>query len=295
MSTSTILDAGIHYNVPASVYHSDPCLTPSLSSGAARTILEKSLAAAHREHARLGGKRKATTEAMSTGSIVHSLLADNPQDFEVGVFDNFRSKAAQSWRDLVIAAGKNAVLECDLDEARKIAASVRANVCNGGITNDPFAAHGKSEVTVIWKEGEAYCRALLDRLVIDPNGYADIWDWKCTNDVTDRSILRSVVKYGYHIQEAFYRRGLSVALPSHAGRISWTFVFVLDVEPYTVRRVCLTPEFLSAGKSEVNRAIAIWRNALATNEWPDGSHDTLMLDAPGYLLSDDEITASEAA
>lgn len=291
MSTQSFLDAGIHYNVPASVYHSDPCLTPSLSSGAARTILEKSLAAAHREHARLGGKRKATTEAMSTGSIVHSLLADNPQDFEVGVFDNFRSNAAKSWSDLVIAAGRNAVLECDLDEARKIAASVRANVCNGGITNDPFAPHGKSEVTVIWKEGDAYCRARIDRLIVDEFGNADVWDWKCTNDITDRSILRSVVKYGYHIQEAFYRRGISAVMPS--ARISWTFAFVLNVEPYTVRRVCLSPEFLGAGKADVSTAINLWRRALETNEWPDGSAETLTLHAPAYLLHDDEITASE--
>lgn len=284
---STPLDVGIHYNVPAHVYHGDPCPEPSLSSGVARTLLDEGEAAAYRSHARLGKKKSETTEAMNTGSIVHSLLAGNTDDFEVGLFDNYRSGAAKTWRDGVLAGGKNAVLECDLDEARRIEMSVRKNVCNGGITNDPFADHGKSEVTVIWKEGDAYCRALLDRLVVDPNGYADIWDWKCTSDVTDRGILRSVVKWGYHIQEAFYRRGLAAVLPSHAGRISWTFAFVLDHAPYTVRRVCLSPEFLNAGKSDANLAIGLWRHALATDQWPDGSAETLTLDAPGYLLSDD--------
>lgn len=291
MNESTQLDVGIHYGVPAHVYHADPCPTPSLSSGVARTILAHSLAAAHREHPKLGGKKRETTEAMNTGSIVHSLLAENLSDFEVGNFDSYRSKAAQSWRDLVLSCGKNAVLECDLDEAKKIAASVRMNVCNGGVTNSPFVASGKSEVTVIWKEGETYCRALIDRLVVDQFGNADVWDWKCTNDVTDRAILRSVVKYGYHIQEAFYRRGLIAALPFKSPRVSWTFAFVLDHEPYTVRRVCLSPEFVGIGKADVSAAINAWRHALETNDWPDKSAETLHLDAPAYLI-DDEISFS---
>jgi hypothetical protein len=285
---SVPLDVGIHYGVKAIDYHSDPCPQPSLSSGAARTIIFKSLADAHREHSRFGGKQKQTTEAMNTGSIVHSLLAENLTDFEVGLFDNFRSKAAQAWRDEVILSGKNAVLECDLDHARKIEASIRKNICNGGVTNNPFADYGRSEVTIIWKEGDAYCRALPDRLLIDPNGaFTDVWDWKVTNDVTDLAIMRSVVKWGYHHQEAFYRRGLAATLPKSAGSVSWTFAFVLDHEPFTVRRVCLMPEFVSAGKADMNKAINLWRHAMLTNEWPDQSHETLHLDAPAYLIDDD--------
>lgn len=289
--THSPLAVGIHYGIPAAVYHSDPAPTPSLSSGVARTILSQSLAAAHREHPRLGGKKRDATEAMNTGSIVHSLLANNCDDFEIGNFDSYRSGAAQLWRDSVLKSGRNAVLEKDLDEAKKIEASIRANVCNGGITNDPFSQLGKSEVTLIWQEGETYCRALLDRLVIDPNGYADVWDWKTTNDVTDRGILQSVVKYGYHIQAAFYLRGLAAVLPSHARRLSFTFVFVLVSEPYTVRRVCLSAEFLGVGKADCANAILQWQHALATNHWPDGSHETLTIDPPSYLIND-EITVS---
>jgi hypothetical protein len=286
--TKSPLDVGIHYGVKASVYHSDPAPMPSLSSGAARTIITKSLSDAYREHPRFGGKKKETTQAMNTGSIVHSLLAENPDDFEVGNYDNYRSKAAQEWRDTVLSCGKNAVLECDLDHARKIEASIRKNACNGGVTNDPFAPHGRSEVTIIWKEGDAYCRALPDRLLIDPlGGYTDVWDWKVTNDVTDLAILRSVVKWGYHCQEAFYRRGLAATLPKDAGPVSWMFCFALDKEPFTVRRVCLMPEFLAAGKIDMNRAINLWRHAMDTNEWPDQSQETLHLDAPAYLIDDD--------
>jgi hypothetical protein len=104
--------------------------------------------------------------------------------------------------------------------------------------------------------------------------------------------MRSVVKFGYHIQAAFYLRGLAAVLPSYARRLSFTFVFVLTEEPYTVRRVCLSPEFLGIGKLDTQLALASWQHALATNEWPDGSRETLTLEAPAYLFNDDEITAS---
>jgi len=290
-TTETIpvtLDVGVHYDIPAHVYHADPCPIPSLSSGIARTINAESLAEAYRRHVRFGGMKKPRTAAMDAGALVHSLIAERPDDFEVGNYDNYQSNAAKAWRDNVIASGRNAALEKHLDNARRIVASLKKNVCNGGITNDPFAAHGKSEVTIIWKERDAYCRCLPDRMLIEP-GAIDVWDWKITNDVTDRAILRSVMKWGYHEQEALYRRGISAAFPGH--RISWMFAFVLDCEPYTVRRVCLTPEFLAAGKRAVSSAIAAWQQATKTNVWPDKSEETLHLDAPGYLL-DDEISAS---
>lgn len=290
MSTPNYLDVGVHYGVPAIAYHADPCPTPSLSSGVARTINSDSLAEAYRDHARLGGVTKKRTSAMDAGALVHSIIAERPEDFEIGVYDNYLSKAAKEWRDGVLKSGRNAALEKHLDQAHKIVASLKKNVCNGGITNDPFAAHGKSEVTIIWKEGDAYCRCLPDRMLIPEPGAIDVWDWKCTNDVTDRGIQRSVLKWGYPEQEAFYRRGIGAAFPYH--RISWMFAFVLDREPYTVRRVCLAPDFLAAGRMAVDSAINQWRHALKTNVWPDKSEETLTLDAPGFLLHDDEISAS---
>lgn len=289
---TTSLGVGIHYGVKASIYHADPCVEPSLSSGVARTILTKSLADAHREHARFGAVKRKKTRAMDAGSLVHSILAEAADDYEIGIYDNYLSNAAKAWRDGVLKSGRNAALEKHFDTANKIVASIRKNACNGGITNDPFAAHGRSEVCIIWKEGDAYCRALPDRLLVDQFGNADVWDWKVTNDVTDLAILRSVVKLGYHIQEAFYRRGLVATLPFKGGRVSWTFAFALDHEPFTVRRVCLMPEFLAAGKADVSRAINLWRHAMQTNEWPDQSRETLMLDAPGYLI-DDDISSSD--
>jgi len=281
---SAPLGVGIHYGVPAAVYHADPCESPSLSSGVARTILDQSIAHAWHEHPKLGGGKKESTAAMTTGSVVHSLLAGEDSDLEIGTYDNFRIKAAQEWRDAVIAQGRTPALNRDLDDARFIVDSIKAKAALG-IDNSPFVEHGRSEVTAIWKEGEAYCRARYDRLVIDPNGYADIWDWKTTTDVSPDAIQRSIIDHGYHIQAAFYLRGLATVLPDYAGRCTFVFVFVETKAPYAVRRVCLGESFMTAGRHLVGEAINQWRGAMESGLFNDPfAGQTITMPAPDWYI-----------
>ncbi len=228
---------------------------------------------------------------MGLGSIVHSLLAGESSDIVLGNFDSYRSKAAQEWRDSVEASGRTPALDHDMEDARPIVAAVGLKAAVG-ITNSPFVADGKSEVTAVWKEGDAYCRARYDRLVIDPNGYADIWDWKTTKEIGERAILRSIVDMGYHIQAAFYMRGLSQCLPSHKGRISFIFVFVETAPPYQVRRVTLSPAFLAIANKDVNEGLAKWKHAIANNDFTVASFETLEIEPPAYLCDDDTISIS---
>lgn len=283
MSTCLNLGPGLHDGIPAEAYHADPCPMPSLSSGVARTIVGDSLAHAYLAHPRLGGKKDGeATEAMDLGSLVHALLADEANlTCEIGNFDTYRSKAAQEWRDEVRRAGKTPVLEKVAEQAKPIVEALRSKA-GRGLTIDPFSA-GKAEVTAVWREGEAYCRARYDRLILD--SYADIWDWKTTTSIAPHKLMRSIVDQGYHIQAAMYRRGLMAIRPDYAGRCSFILVFVEVSPPYAVRRVVLSEAFLQIGGAEVSRAILRWQHATATNEWPEGAGDTLELTPPNWLTA----------
>ena len=288
------LQPGLHDGIPSAVYHADCAPEPSLSSGVLRTILNKSIEHGALEHAKLGGIGRESTTAMNLGSIVHALLAGENSELEIGNYDSFRSKAAQAWREFTEAQGKIPVLERDLEDARPIVAAIREKAAIG-ITNDPFAAHGRSEVTAIWKEDGTYCRARYDRLLVDPTGYADIFDWKTTNDISVRGIEKSIVSMGYHIQAAFYLRGLTAILPQYQHRVSFIFVFVEASAPYQVRRVVLSPTFLAIGRKKVSEGLAIWQRAIATNDFKEAPFETLEIEAPAYLEEDDEISVSAAA
>ncbi len=285
-----ILEQGFHYEITANRYHADPCATPSLSSGAARTLLDKSPAHAALEHPKLGAQKREATSAMSKGTLVHAILSGG-DEIEVGEFENFKTKAAQEWRDSIEESGRIAVLLPAYEEATRIANAVRARAAQG-IDNTPFNTAAKHEVTAIWREKCCFCRARYD--VLNVGDYADIWDWKSCADISDRGIERSIVKYGYHIQAAFYLRGLETILPQYRGRTSFVFVFFETTAPYAVRRVTLQPSWLMAASAKANEAINIWSHCLETNTFPLTSPDTLKLELPAYLDdTDDEITIGE--
>lgn len=291
----TPLGVGLHENIPSAIYHSDPCETPSLSSGVLRTILNKSIEHGALKHSRIGGMGREATPAMNLGSITHSLLAgDDCSDLVLGNFDSYRSKAAQEWKRDIEASGKTPVLERDIEGARPVAQAVREKAAIG-ITNNPFVPHGRSEVTAVWKEGDAFCRARYDRLIVDPMGYADIWDWKTTNDISEWAIERSVVNMGYHIQAAFYLRGLMKLLPQYVRRTSFILCFVETEAPHHVRRVTLSPTLMAIGAKKVSEGIAMWQHAVAANDFRAPAFETLEVEAPAYLEEDDEISISEAA
>lgn len=291
METTIETPTGLIHEMTAATYHADPCASPSLSSTTARTLLFKSPAHAAREHPKLGGERSEETTAMSTGTLVHALLSGTNR-IEVEDFPDYKTKAARDWRNAVTATGGIAVLQGAFLEAHAVAHSVRTRAAIG-IYNTPFAATAKHEVTAIWREKNIFCRARYDCLNITDH-VADIWDWKTTNDISDRGIEKSIAKYRYDIQAAFYLRGLESLMPGYRGRTSFIFVFVESSAPYTVRRVVLQPSYLQAANKCVSGAIDTWARCIKANDFPMLAPDTLAVELPAWLDdSDGEISASE--
>lgn len=287
-----LLGVGIHEGVPSSVYHSDPCLKPSLSSSLARVLIKDSPQHAWSQHPRLNPEKigRQSTEAMDLGTLVHAMLAGDRNGIEVGAFDDYKTKAAREWRDGVSSRGLTPVLEKHIEVADPIAAAVKKSAglnCDNG----PFTPGIKSmsESVAVWAEGDELCRALIDRLTFGQFG-ADLWDWKTTTDISDRDIEKKVADYAYATQMAFYLRGLRKLLPK-VGQLSASLVFVEINPPYTVRRVYWSPEYMAHADREVSKAIRLWQQCMATGDWSDPRNGTdMQLELPSYLVDDDVIT-----
>jgi hypothetical protein len=280
--TQTRLGVGLHYGVPASVYHADPCETPSLSSGIARTILTRSLAHAAFDHPKLSGSGgRKPTKAMRFGSAVHAIQSSDESEIVVGDFADFRKGEAKEWRDAVIESGRTPVLRHEMEgDIRPMVDALVSKVAVG--CDSPFTANGKDEVTCIWKEGNVFCRARFDRLVTDGFQF-DIWDWKTTTDVSEEALMRKIVDKGYHIQAAFYSRGLRAIHPN--ARISFIFGFVESKAPHAVSRVCLSEGFMDLGERAASRAIAQWQQASAAGKWPEAAEGkTLQILPPDWYV-----------
>ena len=91
----TISTPGI-YEIPAALYHADPCPEPSLSASVARTLIERSALHAKMQHPRFGREERPVTSGMALGTAAHAVILEGDWD-GIGFIDadSFRTKAVK--------------------------------------------------------------------------------------------------------------------------------------------------------------------------------------------------------
>lgn len=270
---------GLHFDVPAHVYHSDPCERPSLSSRIAHTLVAQSPKHAWTFHPRLGGLRRDHTTATEKGSIIHCLLLGEEQLLEALDFPDYRTKLAKQARDDVKAAGRIPLLRKQYDAIEATADIIRRNIEEWGIR---LAHH--SEVTAIWEDEGVRCRARMDKLSEDQDLIQDLKS--CASAHPD-AIARSIFAHGYDIQEAAYRRSIEALRPDLAGHVQFQFIFFELEPPYSVTPVRLGGSMRELGERRWQRARERWRRCLESGDWPGYVTEPLAVEAPQWALASD--------
>ena len=296
---SDFLAEGIHDGIPASVYHADPCPSPSLSSSAAADLLARSPAHVRLHHPRFrtaDGSRPADDEtpAMAFGSVVHELALGKGGGFAVWTEETWRGKAAAEFRDSAVRAGQTPIKQADFDRAQAVVAAMRTQLDAMGLGY--VLTEGKSEQVAVWKSGGQYCRAMFDRWLPERR---EIWDIKTTaRSAHPDQIARLIPSMDYHTRSEFYLMGAEAltGLPSRAGGLGYQFLFVETSAPY-----CVTPCFLDLslrehGRKRAQEAINIWSRCMETDNWPGYVSAPAEIAAPGWVnfeIEDSEITTTE--
>lgn len=133
-----------------------------------------------------------------------------------------------------------------------------------------FGRSGESEVTVTWTDSgpdlaaPMACRARLDRLIERAGTAVSVVDLKSTDDPSPEEFARSVARYGYHRQAAWY----STAAEALTGvRPSFAFVAVRSSPPYEVSVYELEPEAVEQGERENRETLAELSRAMATGNY----------------------------
>lgn len=255
------------YALPIEVYHGQPTVGPSISSSGLRTIWSQSPAHYYVDSA-LNPKRAPQTArpAFALGRLAHKLLLEGSD----GLADEFvtrpeqwsdwRTKAAQEWRDGMIAAGKTVITEADLAAVTGMAESLGQH---------PLVEHGILdgfvERSLIWKDAKTGVW-LKSRPDVVPRASGLFSDLKTTASVSDNDLERSLSDYGYHMQAAL----VGMASEAVLGRPMEEFalVWVEKAPPHCVRVTVLTGEDLDRGRQQLRRAIDQFAECIATGEWP---------------------------
>lgn len=139
---------------------------------------------------------------------------------------------------------------------------------------------GLPEVSAFWTDPVTTCPCKLraDWLAEDVEIVADI---KTTDDASPEGFERSILRYGYHRQAAWYLHGLN-----ELGRAFQHFVFVCveSSPPYAVGLYRLDDEAIAAGEAELADLLGTYAACCKSGNWPAYPTNVQTISLPDFYL-----------
>lgn len=259
--------------MPAPQYHSDPAPEVSLSASMSKILLSESPLKAWFSHPRLNPNYRAEPESkFDLGTAAHAVLLENdaskiviidPEKYpskKGTIPEGWTNNAIRAARDQAYATGKTPLLKSYYDDVRRMADAALAFLSTSEISEYWFDS--EPELTGIWQEGPIWLRCRFDKITKDRRV---IQDYKSTTDASPDGFGRQIQRMGYHIQDAFYRRG---ARALGAPKPEFVFVAQSVEPPHECSLVGCDPALREIADAEVERAITLWSECITRKEWP---------------------------
>jgi len=255
---------GIIDGYPEADYHAHP----ALSRSGAKTLLSNPARYRWEQD-----NHSPSKDAFDVGTAAHAIVLGVGLD-ELDVIDatDWRTKAAQAAKKASRDAGRTPLLKDQFDATLAMAEAVLRHPTARVI----LEREGHAEQTVFWTDyaengDEVPCRARFDKLTVDQDDQPAIVDLKTTGkDAGPTAFVRSVIDYGYDLQDDFYSRGFEVTTGQRA---SFTFVVVEKDPPHFVAVHTLDERFRQRGRELRLAALDRFAHCTATGHWPaHGDH-----------------------
>lgn len=270
-----------YHVMPAEKYHADPCVVPSLNASTANVLLRESARKAWFGHPRLNPAFARKEESkFDLGTAAHAMLLEGRDVIQVCDFDDWRKAEARAQRDAARSAGKVPLLKKHRDDVVAMVATAEAF-----IQHSEIAEHwpdGDSELVAVCEDRGVWLRARLDRIT---KRRRFIFDYKSTEDASPDTFGRQIIRMGYHIQEAFYRR---VVRNLQSVDPRFAFLAQSTEPPYECSLHGCDPALQEIADLEIERAIGIWRDCSQKKVWPSHGGRIHWAMAPNYLMTQHE-------
>lgn len=262
-----IIQPGLYDDIDPAAYHADPAPDPSLSNSVAQILLARSPWHAWHAHPRLNPNHAGddgATRRLDLGSIAHALLLGKSKGVEVIDAEDYKTKDARAQRDAARAAGKLPILTVDYERAMLMTAVAQDTIrkCKD-LGRMYLSGVSRSEPVVLWQDDGAWCRAMIDR-----TDMGTVMDYKTCPNASPAAVARHLYSQGYHIQRAWYLRALDAIDKSGVGRRRFLFLFQEIDEPFACTVTEIDGTGAVMGERQVDQALRIWRECMATGQWP---------------------------
>ena len=174
---------------------------------------------------------------------------------------SFRKKAAREWRDAIVAGGQTVVTDEQFEGATDAVKVLRSMPASARLLE---GANYQTALVYTGDHGVA-AKGLAD--CIPGEGSDCIVDLKTTsaNIYSDDDLSRSVIRFGYHMQAAFYLFIYNKI--SDKPRKSWKIIWQSNKAPYEVRVTTLDNLTLDAGEEMVEEYFSRLLDRMKSCNW----------------------------
>lgn len=228
---------GLHKGINPEQYHQDPAVSCTGIKRLLNSPLDYWAFSPHNPERRDGK----SSSALAAGSAFHCLLLE-PDAFP----SRFQVKEGVQTSRVPGFVG-----EGDFKEMEAAIAAIRAMPRVSRLFTE-----GEAEVTMVWDDPftGVRCRCRHDYFRQAHNMTVD---YKTTTEVSEREIDRQLVRYGYHVQAAFYLDGMkALGLGDHQ---DFVFVFQQRDYPHKVYATTLCDETIGIGREAYQHALSIYK------------------------------------
>jgi hypothetical protein len=268
------------YDIPDAVYHADPVPGGSLSSSGARKLLPPYCPAIYDWERR---NRRGPKKAFDFGHAAHREVLGVGPELAVLDYDDWRTKEARQKADEARAAGLVPILTKDYEIVAAMAAAIRAHPDASALFQ---TGRGLAEQSLFWPDERTgiWRRARLDWNPYPSGNRLIIPDYKTTESAHPEAIIRTVLKYGYHIQEKWYVDGIKALGLDQGYEPAFLFVFQEKNPPYLVTVAELHPLARRVATVEIRKAIDVYRECTRTGQWPGYVDDVTLIELPEWHM-----------
>lgn len=260
---------GIHHDMPAEQYFA----AKRLNNSGIKKLLKSP---AHYMASLI--EPKSDSKALIIGSAVHcATLESNKFDDRYTVMPegiDRRTKEGKALATEIESSGKIVLSQADWEVVSHTSKAVQNHE-----TAKKLITKGNAEMTVFAEIDNIPVKCRMDYF-IHPGIIVDL---KTTDDASPSGFAKSVANYGYDIQAAWY-----LDCATAAGLEPFTFIFIVVEKdsPNAVAIYELDPASIEIGKSKYKKALEIYKECMANNQWPGYSLNIETISLPAWAMKE---------
>lgn len=221
------------------------------------------------------------TPAMLLGTAIHSAVLE-PHSFanDYVVFPKIdrRTKEGKAYYDELIAqaAGRTIISADDYATCVSIQDNVRRHPAAQVLLND-----GEPELSVYWRDEQTgvLCKCRPDWMNYKANTIIDV---KSTDDASPAGFQKSIVKWGYHVQAAWYLDGVKAAT-GHAPK-AFIFAAFEKTRPFATAFYYADEDMIELGRQLYRERLDVFAACLKNNSWPGYPQQLSPISLPGWVM-----------